>query len=159
MAPLPRCATLMAASIAGSHSLLFICWLQRCLRPYLHTRNWRVECVHRRNDWQAVAGAQSSVGAAHMGLVHPERLIHPCCDASIVVALAGTAVFRSRASATRCWLHRGNRPDPACQPGRRFCGCFLCLSVPCSLLVRIIAINKASQIGLARQAFGEAEQL
>ncbi len=107
MVPLLLCATLMTRSIAGSDSLLFIWWLQRRVRPYLRTRHWGVGRIHRRSNWQAVAGARSGVGAAHMGLVHPERHIHHCCDADIVVALAGTAVLRSRASPARCWLYRG----------------------------------------------------
>lgn len=107
LVPLPSCATLMTGSIAGSDSLLFICWLQRRLRPYLRTRHWRVGRVHRRSNWQTVAGARSGISATHMGLVSPKRHIHYCCDAGIVVALAGTAVLRSRASAARCWLHRG----------------------------------------------------
>ena len=96
----------MTRLIAGSDSLLFIWWFQRRVRPYLRTRHGGVGRVHRRGNWQAVAGARSGVGAAHMGLVYPERHIYHCCDADIVVALAGTAVLRSRANAARCWLYR-----------------------------------------------------
>ena len=57
MAPLLLCAMLMTRSIARSDSLLFIWWLQRCVRPYLRTRHGGVSRVHRRSNWQAVAGA------------------------------------------------------------------------------------------------------
>lgn len=86
----------------------------------------------------------SGVGAAHMGLVYPERHIHHCCDADIMVALAGTAVLRSPANAARCWPYRGQGPNSDCQPGRRLYGCFLCLSVSRSLLVRIIATSRTA---------------
>ena len=57
MVPLLLCATLMTRSIAGSDSLLFIWWLQRRVHPYLRTRHWGDGRVHRRSNWQAVAGA------------------------------------------------------------------------------------------------------
>ena len=94
-------------STARSDSLLCICRLQCRLCTHLHTRHWRVGRVHRHSNWQAVAGARSGAGAARVGLVHPERHIHGCYDAGIVVALAGAGVLRSRVIAARGWIHRG----------------------------------------------------